>query len=84
MEGTDKLKEFLGLHFHTKDHGVLEYFLDIKVARLKQDINLYRRKYATDLSETGLLGAKSIDILMDPKSKHSANDWCVARRCLTI
>lgn len=70
-----KLQEFLSLGFHTKDLGVLKYFLGIDVARSKHGINLYQRKYVTNLlSETGLLSAKQVDTLMDPNCKISASD----------
>lgn len=56
VKGNNKVKEFIGLHFHTKDLGALKYFFGIKGPRLKQGINLCQRKYVTCLlSEIGLL-----------------------------
>ena len=53
------LKSFLHGQFHTKDLGMLKYFLDVEVLRSKHEIFLSQRKYVLDLlSETGKSGAK--------------------------
>ena len=53
------LKSFLHGQFHTKDLGMLRYFLGIEVMRSKHGIFLSQRKYVLDLlSETRKLGAK--------------------------
>ena len=50
------LKSFLHSKFHTKDLGMLKYFLGVEVMRSKQ---FSQWKYVLDLlSETGKLGAK--------------------------
>jgi hypothetical protein len=68
--GIARLKLFLQQKFHTKDLGKLKYFLGIEVARSRKGINLSQRKYVLDLfEETGFLGARPVDILMDPNKK---------------
>ena len=58
-KGILSLKSFLHNQFHTKDLGMLKYFLGIEVMRRKQKILLSQRKYMLDLlSKTGKLGAK--------------------------
>ena len=60
MEGISSLKSFLHGQFHTKDLGMLKYFLGIEVMRSKHGIFLSQRKYVLDLlSETGKLATKS-------------------------
>jgi hypothetical protein len=64
------LKLFLQQKFHTKDLGKLKYFLGIEVARSRKGINLSQRKYVLDLlEEIGFLGARPVDIPMDPNQK---------------
>ena len=59
MTGISSLKSFLHGQFHTKDLGMLKYFLGVKVMRSKHGIFLSQRKYVLDLlSETGKSGAK--------------------------
>lgn len=45
----DKLQQQLTLEFKMKDLGDLKYFLGIKVARGRNNIFLYQRKYVLDL-----------------------------------
>ena len=57
--GISSLKSFLHGQFHTKDLGMLRYFLGVEVMRSKHGIFLSQRKYVLDLLfETGKLGAK--------------------------
>ena len=59
MTGMSSLKSFLHGQFHTKDLGMLKYFLGVEVMRSKLGIFLSQRKYVMDLlSETGKLAAK--------------------------
>jgi hypothetical protein len=68
--GIADLKTYLSKHFHTKDLGVLRYFLEIEVARSSQSIFLSQRKYVLDLlSETSLLGACPADTPMNSTVK---------------
>ena len=61
------LKSFLHGQFHTKDLGMLRYFLGVEVMRSKHRIFLSQRKYVLDLlSETGKLGAKPCSSPMAP------------------
>ena len=54
MAGISSLKSFLHSQFHTKDLGMLKYFLGVKVMRSKRRIFLSQRKYVLDLlPETG-------------------------------
>ena len=58
------IKSFLQSQFHTKDLGVLKYFLGIEVMRSKQVIFISQRKYVLDLLfETGKLGTKPCSTL---------------------
>ena len=58
-KGILSLKSFLHSQFHTKDLGMLKYFLGVEVMRSKQEIFLSQRKYVLDLlSKIGKLGAK--------------------------
>ena len=65
--GISSLKSFIHTQFHTKDLGVLKYFLGVEVTRSKQGIFLSQRKYVLDLlTETGKLGAKPCSTPMNP------------------
>ena len=60
MASISSLKSFLHSLFHTKDLGMLKYFLGVEVIRSKHGIFLSQKKYVLDLlSETGKLAAKS-------------------------
>ena len=61
-------KSFLQSQFHTKDFGMLRYFLGIEVMRSKHGIFLSQRKYVLDLLfETGKLGVKPCNSPMVPR-----------------
>ena len=65
-----RVKEQLALEFEIKDLGNLRYFLGIEVARNKRGISVSWRKYVIDLlKETGMLGSKPTDTLIDPSVK---------------
>ena len=49
-KGISSLKSFLHIQFHTKDLGMLRYFLSIEVMRSKRGIFLSQKKYVFDLS----------------------------------
>ena len=59
MTGISSLKSFLHGQFHTKNLGMLKYFLGVEVMRSKREIFLSQRKYVLDLlSEIGKLATK--------------------------
>ena len=59
IPGISVLKSFLHGQFHTKDLGMLKYFLGVEVMRRKRGIFLSQRKYMLDrLSETRKLAVK--------------------------
>src|SRR5262249_24456397 len=61
------LKSFLHTQFHTKDLGMLKYFLGVEVTRCKRGIFLSQRKYVLDLlTETRKLGVKPCSVPMIP------------------
>ena len=65
-KGISSLKSFLQSQFHTKDLGMLRYFLGIEVMRSKHGIFLSQRKYVLDiLSETRKLGGKTMQFSYD-------------------
>ena len=65
--GISSLKFFLHSQFHTKDLGMLRYFLGVEIMRSKHGIFLSQRKYVLDLlSETRKLGAKPCSSPMAP------------------
>ena len=65
--GISSLKSFLHGLFHTKNLGMLRYFLGVEVMRSKHGIFLSQRKYVLDLlSETEKLGAKPCSSPMAP------------------
>ena len=65
--GISSLKSFLHGQFHTKDLGMLRYFLGIEVMWSIHEIFLSQKKYVLDLlSEIGKLGAKPCSSPMAP------------------
>ena len=63
MAGISSLKSFLHDQFHTKDLGMLKYFLDVEVMRSKRGIFLSQRKYVLDLlSKIGFIGSKAMSV----------------------
>ena len=74
-EGILNLKSFLHTKFHTKDLGLLKYFLGVEVAKSKKGTFLSQRKYVLDLlAETGKIGAKPRSTPMIPNSHLTKND----------
>ncbi|RVW44801.1 Retrovirus-related Pol polyprotein from transposon RE1 [Vitis vinifera] len=70
MEELQNLKKYLSEEFEVKDLGNLKYFLGMEVARSRKGIVVSQRKYILDLlKETGMLGCKPIDTLMDSQKK---------------
>ena len=63
-KGILSLKTFLHSQFHTKDLGMLKYFLGVEVIRSKRRILLSQWKYVLDLlSKIGKLGVKRVVLL---------------------
>ena len=61
------LKSFLHSQFHTKNLGMLKYFLGVEILRSKQGILLSQQKYVLDLlSETGKLSVKPCSTPITP------------------
>ena len=70
QDGITDLKQHLFKHFQTKDLGRLKYFLGIEVAQSRSGIVISKHKYALDiLEETGMMGCRPIDTLMDSNVK---------------
>ena len=66
------LKKRLAKEFEIKDLGPLRYFLGMEIARNRSGIFVSQRKYVLDLlKETGLLGCKLVNTLVDPNIKLS-------------
>ena len=66
-KGISSLKSFLQSQFHTKELGMLRYFLGIEVMRSKHGILLSQMKHVFDLlSETGKLWVKPCSSPMVP------------------
>ncbi|KAL6343079.1 hypothetical protein AAG906_017891 [Vitis piasezkii] len=66
----ERLKQKLATEFEMKDLGSLRYFLGIEVARNKIGISVSQRKYVLDLlGETGLVGCKPVETLVDSNVK---------------
>ena len=66
----NSLKGLLSQEFEIKDVGHLKYFLGMEVARSSKGISISQWKYVLDLlNETGMMGCKPVDTLMDPNVK---------------
>ena len=66
-KGISSLKSFLQSQFHTKELGMLRYFLGIEVMRSKHGIFLSQMKHVFDLlSETRKLGVNPCSSPMVP------------------
>ena len=66
-KGILSLESFLHSQFHTKNLGILKYFLGVEVMRSKQGLLLSQRKYVRHmLSEIGKLGVKPCSTPMTP------------------
>ena len=69
-EELQKLKKQLAQEFEVKDIGNLKYFFEMGVARSRKGIVVSQRKFTLDLlKETGMIGCKPVDTLMDPYKK---------------
>ena len=69
-EELQKLKKQLAQEFEVKDIGNLKYFLEMGVARSRKEIVVSQKKYTLDLlKETGMIGRKPVNTLMDPYKK---------------
>ena len=67
LQVSHPLSHFFTTKFHTKDLGMLRYFLGVEVMQSKHGIFLSQRKYVLDLlSKTGKLGAKPCSSPMAP------------------
>ena len=77
MTCISSLKSFLCGQFHTRDLGMLKYFLGVEVMRSKRGIFLSQRKYVLNLLfETRKLAAKSCHSLM-AQSLHLTKANCL-------
>ncbi|XP_043717779.1 uncharacterized mitochondrial protein AtMg00810-like [Telopea speciosissima] len=66
------VKDRICTQFHTKDIGVLKYFLGIEVARSQHGLYLCQRKYTLDiLDDCGLIGCRPADFPMEQNLKIS-------------
>jgi len=64
------LKKFLHEAFTIKDLGDAKFILGIEIARSKQEIVLFQRKYVLELlKDTRLLDAKPVSCPSDPNIK---------------
>ena len=64
------MKQYLFIHFQTKDLGKLKYFLRIEITKSESDGVMNKRKYALEiLEETGMLDCKPVDTPMDSNVK---------------
>ena len=69
-QAIESLKQQLQAFFKLKDLGSLHYFLGLEITRSNSGIFLSQRKYTLSLLEdTGFLGYKPTNLLMDPNLK---------------
>lgn len=74
-QAISELKRFLNTKFKIKDRGSFKYFLDLKVARNPNGIQICQQKYALDiLHDSGILGCKPTSVPMDPNLKLSKDE----------
>ncbi|CAN1790917.1 Retrovirus-related Pol polyprotein from transposon RE1 [Linum perenne] len=67
-----QLKKRLATEFEIKDLENLRYFLGMEIARSKDELIVSQRKYILDLlSETGMLGCKPANTLMEQNKQWS-------------
>ena len=65
-EAITEFKAYLHNCIHTKDLGILKYFLGVEVARSSAGIFLCQHKYALDIiAKAGLLGAKPSNVAIE-------------------
>ena len=55
--------------FEIKDLGALKYFLGMEFTRSREGIFVNQKKYVIDLNETGMLGCKPAETLIEPNVK---------------
>ena len=64
------LKRKLATEFEIKDLGQLKYFLGMEVAQSRKRMVVSQQKYILELlKETGMVGCKLVDTLIDPNRK---------------
>lgn len=85
----ENLKTFLHSQFKLKDLGNLKYFLDLEIARTRNEIFFSQRNYTLQLLEdAGFLGCKPDVLPMDPKIRLSSfegkllDDFSMYRRLI--
>ena len=65
-----QLKKKMGFDFEIKDLGILKYFLRMEIARSREGILVFQRKYNIDLlAETGMLGCRPTDTPIEFNAK---------------
>ncbi|KAA0052345.1 Cysteine-rich RLK (receptor-like protein kinase) 8 [Cucumis melo var. makuwa] len=70
-----QLKQRMGNEFEINDLGNLKYFLGMEVTRSKEGISVSQKKYILDLlTETGMLGCRSVDTLIEFNCKLGNSD----------
>lgn len=68
LDSIDRIKQRLYKLFRIKDIGTLKYFLGLEIARSKEGIIFYERKYTLDiLHDSGLTDSKHVDLPMEAR-----------------